>query len=64
MADDLMAVRREFLTTGRNPKVSLRNLAEYSQLSYRCCKKKDGDTGLCVVRERPDDSDMARGSRR
>ena len=40
MAEDLMAVRRQFLESGRNPKVSLRNLAEYSQLSYRCCCKE------------------------
>ena len=51
-----MAARREFLLSGRNPKVSLRNLAEYSQLSYRCCKSKDGEVGLCIVRERPQDS--------
>ena len=57
MADDLSAVRREFLLSGRNPKVSLRNLAEYSQLSYRCCKKVDGEVGLCTVRERPQDSE-------
>jgi hypothetical protein len=48
-AEDLMAVRREFLQSGRNPKISLRNLAEYSQLSYKCCKKMDGETGTCVV---------------
>ncbi len=34
-ADDLMVVRRQFLESGRNPKVSLRNLAEYSQITYR-----------------------------
>ncbi len=35
-ADDLMAVWRHFSEHRRNPKVSLRNLAEYSQISYRC----------------------------
>ena len=57
MADGRSAVRSDFLMSGRNPKVSLRNLAEYSQLSYRCCKKKDGEVGLCTVRERPQDSE-------
>ena len=56
-ADDLMVVRRQFLQNRRNPKVSLRNLAEYSQITYRCCKKVDGTTGICTVRERPADSD-------
>ena len=56
-ADDLMVVRRQFLESGRNAKVSLRNMAEYSQLSYRCTKKADGEVGLCTVRERPQDSD-------
>ena len=50
-ADDLMAVRRQFLESGRNPKISLRNLAEYFQITYRCCKKVDGTTGICIVRE-------------
>ena len=53
--DDLMVVRRAFLESGRNPKISIWNLAEYSQLAYRCSKKIDGETGLCVVRERPQD---------
>ena len=53
--DDLMVVRREFLQSGRNPKVSLRNLGEYSQVSYRCSRKMDGERGTCVVRERPSD---------
>ena len=56
-AEVLLAVRREFLLSGRNPQVSLRKLAEYSQLSYCCCKKKDGGVGLCTVRERPPDSE-------
>jgi hypothetical protein len=56
-APDLMAVRREFLQSGRNPKISLRNLAEYSQLSYRCSKTDGNEAGMCVVRERPPDAD-------
>ena len=55
VADDLMKVRREMLESGRNPKVSLRNLAAYSQVSYMCTRKKDNEQGACVVRERPED---------
>ena len=56
-ADDLMQVRRQMLESGRNPKVGLRNLAQYSQVTYQCTKKKDGEQGACVVRERPEDQD-------
>ena len=52
-----MVARRQFLESGRNPKVSLRNLAEYNQITYRCCQKVDGTSGICTVRERPADCD-------
>jgi hypothetical protein len=35
-ADDLMKVRREMLESGRNPRIGLRNLAQYSQVTYQC----------------------------
>ena len=41
VADDLMQVRREMLESGRNLRISLRNLAQYSQVTYQCTKKKD-----------------------
>ena len=45
-----MAVWREMLESGRNPKISLRNLVQYSQVTYMCTKKKDGgEQGACVV---------------
>ena len=45
------------LESGRNPTISLRNLAQYSQVTYKCTKKRDGEQGACVVRERPDDDE-------
>ena len=56
-ANDLMVAQRQFLEHGRNPKVSLRNLAECNQMTYSCCQKVDGTTGICTVMERPADSD-------
>ena len=51
----LDAVRKEFLESGRNPKISLRSLAATSSLRYTCVKALDGCSGTCVVRELPED---------
>jgi len=33
------------------------NLAQYSQVTYQCTKKKDGEKGVVVVREKPEDNE-------
>jgi hypothetical protein len=43
------------LDSGRNPKITLRSLAERSSLRYTCVKALDGCSGTCIVRELPDE---------
>jgi len=52
----LDTARRQMLESGRNPKVTIRTLAEKSSLMYDCVKALDGSSGLCVVRELPPDN--------
>ena len=52
---DLHQTRKWFLDSGRNPKVTLRGLADWSSLRYACVKAVDGVTGLCIIRELPPD---------
>jgi hypothetical protein len=56
-AEDLMAVRKELLDSGRNPKVVMKTLKDYSSLKYHCVKRVDGAFGLCVIKELPKHSD-------
>jgi hypothetical protein len=50
---DLAWERKRLLASGRNAKVSLRDHATYSQLTYHCVKALDGCTGSCHIREDP-----------
>ena len=49
--EDLKQVRRDFFSKDTNPKVSLRSMAEYSQLTVTCV-----DAGKCVIRDEPEDA--------
>ena len=53
---ELATVREWFLCSGRNPRVSLRNLVDISSLSYQCCKAMDGCSGVCRVRQLPQEA--------
>ena len=50
---DLRAARAQILRWGRNPKVTLRSLAEYSSLRYSMVSALDGSAGTVVIRELP-----------
>ena len=52
---DLRAVRAQLMNRGRNPKVTLRSLAEWSSVRYTMVKALDGCSGAVVVRELPED---------
>jgi hypothetical protein len=50
---DLRAARAQILRWGKNPKVTLRSLAEYSSLRYSMVSALDGSAGTVVIRELP-----------
>ena len=43
------------MDSGRNPKITLRSLAERSSLRYTCVKALGGFSGTCIARELPDE---------
>ena len=55
---DLAEARREFLRSGRSPRVTMRCHTSIGSLKYHCCKKLDGCVGLCLVREMPSDAPL------
>ena len=52
---DLRTVRAQLLNWGRNPKITLRSLADWSSIRYTCVKALDGCNGTVVIRELPED---------
>ena len=50
---DLKQTRKLLLESGRNPKITLKSGSEIASLQYRCVQGRDGDNGLCHIRELP-----------
>ena len=51
---DLVEVRKQLLTSGRNPRVTMRSMHELSSLSYKLVESIDGCKGRCTFRETPE----------
>ena len=51
--DDLAFLRAQLLSSGRSPKVGLRDEVTIGSLTYHCNLAKDGCVGVCRVREYP-----------
>jgi hypothetical protein len=49
--DNLEMCRKKMLESGRSPKVALYGGSKVVSLKYQCTKAKDGQTGVCVVKE-------------
>jgi len=47
----LEVCRKQLLESGRSPKVTLHNGSNIVNLKYQCTKAKDGQSGLCMVKE-------------
>ena len=58
---DLYFCRQLLLDSGRNPRVTLRTLAELGALRYRCVEAVDGASGDCVIKEAPEDAEAIEG---
>ena len=51
---DRVAVRKQLLTSGRNPRVTMRSTRELSSLSYKLVESIDGRKGRRTFRETPE----------
>ena len=60
-AANLEARRKTLLEGGRSPKVALYGGSKVVSPKYQCTKAKDGQTGLCVVKEAIEHADALAG---